>query len=369
MKRTTNIISNVLSMLLMLGSLVAVILICNSKYTADSIFEIIGYIVLGALIAGFLTALSHELGHYFAGKRNGFILYSLVVWFFKWTKVGKKIKFNFILPLDESGYTEMIPTKTENMDKRFKKLTLGGIYGPIAFMIIGIVPLVLVFFFDFIPLIAFCIWAMFFPMGTYYLFGNILPMTSNGVRNDGAVVMGINKKDDVSIVSSAILQYQAELYNGKTPGEVDEKLLFDLPQLPEDQPTFAMLLDARYNYYLDKEDYENAKKVTDRLMGILDGMPKNIKVVAKLNALYNACTFDYDENKADDLMYELEKFLNNVNVASTVRVKLAYVLYVEKKKENLETFYKKGIKESKRCPMIGAGEFEKKLFEKLKKDF
>ncbi len=368
MKRTTNIINNVLSMAILFGGLIAVVLVCNMNYSGE-LFEIIGYIVLGAIVSGFVVAVTHELGHLLAGKRNGFKLYCIAIWFFKWTKIGKKVKFSFTVPLEEAGYTEMIPTTTDNLAKRFRKMTEGGLYAPLAFMIIGIAPLILLTYIPNLPLICFAIWAMFLPIGAYYFFGNLLPMTSNGVLNDGAVIFGLRKSDDISKVTVALLKYQAETYNGKTPGEIDENLLFDLPQLPEDQPVFAMLLDARYNYYLDKEDYENAKKTSERLMSILDYMPKNIKVVAQLNALYNACTFDYNEDVADELMYELEKFLNKVNTASTLRVKLAYKLYVEKQSENADAFYKKGLKESKRCPMIGMGAFETKLFEKMKKDF
>ncbi len=368
MKRRTNIINNVLSMALTFGALIAVVLICNNNYIG-SMFEIIGFIILGAIISGFIVATTHELGHLIAGRHNGFNLYCIVIWFFKWVKIGKKTNFSFTLPFEEAGYTEMIPTKTDNLSKRFAKMTKGGIYGPLVLMIIGIAPLVLVSVGISLPLIVFAILSMLFPMGAYYLFGNILPMSSYGVLNDGALLLSLKRNDDVAKVTVALLNYQAELYNGKTPSEIDESLIFDLPQLPEDNPSFAMILDARYNYYLDKEDFENAKKVSDRLMGLLDEMPKNIKVVAQTNALYNACTFDYNEEKADDLMYELEKFLNNVNTALTVRAKLAYILYVKKDKESLEMFYKKGLKECKRCPMIGMGAFEQKLFEKMKKDF
>ncbi len=367
MSRKVNIINNILSMLFTMGALVATVLICNSNY-AGSLVEIIGFIVLGAIISGFIVAVSHELGHYLAGKKRGFKLYCIVIWFFKWTIIGKKKRFSFTLPLDESGYTEMIPMHGDDMANRYKKMTKGGIYGPLILMLVGIIPLILVYFVS-IPLVIFCIWSMLLPMGAYYLFGNILPMSTAGVLNDGAVILGLKNNDDVSKVTVALLKIQSELYNGKTPGEIDQTLLFDLPQLAEDQPVFAMLLDARYNYYLDKEDYENAKKTSDRLMEILEYMPKNIRISAQINALYNACTFDFNEDIADDLMYELEGFLNKVNVASTVRVKLAYLLYVEKQTENAQTFYKKGLKESKRCPMIGLGTFETKLFEKMKNDF
>ncbi len=367
MKRTANIINNVLSMLITFGALVAVVLVCNKYYYGEP-FKILGLILLGAILSGFLIAVSHELGHFLAGKRNGFKLYAITIWFFKWTKLGKRTIFSFTLPLEEAGYTEMLPTCSDNMEKRYRKLTEGGIYGPLIFTLIGISSLVLVSFDVSVPLFVFCLWSMFFPLGAYYLFGNLLPMSSNGVPNDGAVIFSLKKQDDVSKVNVAILKYQAEMFNGKTPSEVDEKLLFDLPQLPEDSLSFAMLLDARYNFYLDKEDYENAKKVSDRLMSIIDYMPKNIRYVAQTNALYNACTFDFDEQKADDLMYELEKFLNNVNTTLTVRAKLVYLLNVEKNNENFETFYKKGLREARRCPISGLGDFETKLFEKIKND-
>ncbi len=364
MKRRTNIINNVLSMLITFGALIAVVFVCNNNYSAQ-IMEVIGFILLGAILAGLTVAFSHELGHLLAGKKNGFKLHCIMVWFFKWTRVGKITKFSFTLPLEEAGYTEMMPTSDENLNKRLRRMTEGGIYGPLILMLIGVVAL----FFTQVPLFLFCFWAMLLPMGAYYLFGNLLPMSSYGVLNDGAVIFGLRKNDDVSKVNVAILSAQAQEYNGKTPGQIDENLLFDLPQLAEDQLAFAMLLDARYNYYLDREDYENAKKVTARLMGLLDYLPKAVKCVVQTNALYNACTFDFNEEKADDLMYELEKFLNNVNTALTVRAKLAYLIYIEKKTENAEIFYKKGVKEAKRCGIKGITDFEIKLFEKMKKDF
>ncbi len=366
MKRRTNIINNILALALTMGALLAVLMICNYNYSYENeTFQIVGFLLLGAIIAGFIVAVSHELGHLLAGKRNGFKFQTIAIWFFKWTKVGKRTVFSFTLPLEEAGYTEMFPTASENMAKRYAKMTRGGIYGPLVLMLIGAVAL----FFPKIPLILFSVWSMLLPLGAYYLFGNLLPTSSYGVYNDGAVLYSLKKQDDIALVTTALLIFQAEMYNGKTPSEIDENLLFDLPQLPEDQPVYAMLLDARYNYYLDKEDYENAKLVSLRLASILDYMPKHIKFIAQTNALYNACTFDFNEEKADDLMYELEKFLNRVNTTLTVRAKLAYLVYVAKQTENAEIFFKKGIREAKRSGIKGLCNFEMKLFDKIKNDF
>ena len=59
--------------------------------------------------------------------------------------------------------------------------------------------------------------------------------------------------------------------------------------------------------------------------------------------------------------------VNNVNNATNVRVKLAYLIYVAKKKDACDAFYEKGLRECKRCPVLGLAKMEQKLFDKLKK--
>lgn len=361
MKRRTNLINNAIYLLLTMGALFGVLMICNNRYSED-IFPVLLKFIVGAIIAGFLNTCAHELGHFIAGKRNGFTLSSISIWFFKWSKVGKKIRFDFTMIGEEAGYTEMIPTTTDNLKVNLKKMTRGGVFASFVMMLIGVPPL----FITGLPSWIYCVWSSFLPIGAYFFFGTALPMSNVGVLNDGAVLYALKKEWDTIKVLLALLAIQVEMYNGKTPAEVDEKLYFELPQLPEDDPNFAMLLDARYNYYLDKGDYDNAKKCCDRLISVIDYMPKNFYYIAKTNELYNACTFDYNEETADDIMYEIEKYLNGVNNTNTVRAKLAYLINVKKEKECLDIFYKKGIKEADRCQIKGLGLFEKKLFDELK---
>ena len=194
-------------------------------------------------------------------------------------------------------------------------------------------------------------------------------MMDGNVKNDGAILCDLKNKTDSSVVLLSILSIQSQLYNGKTPSEIDQKYYFDVPQLIESDLNFALILDARYCYYLDKGDYENAKKVTSRLLSLEEYLSKEYMLVFKTNALYNACTFDFNENLADDLMYELEKYLNNVNTATNVRTKLAYILYISRTSDNLNIFYNKGVKEAKKEHLQGLKLYEQKLLDKLKLDF
>ncbi|MBQ9485961.1 MAG: hypothetical protein IJU83_03890, partial [Clostridia bacterium] len=306
MSRKINFINNVLVMAFTIGGLIAIVLTANSFYTA-SLGVIFLYFAAGALIAGFLCTLFHELGHLIAGKSNGFAFLSMTVWFFKWSRERNKTVFDFVMMGDEAGYTEMVAKSIGNLDVRLKKMTLGGLIATVVPMVIGVIPFFLV---GKIPFFVFVIWSMFLPVGAYVFFGNALPMSSGGAGNDGRVLYGLKKMDDDTKVILSMLCVQSELFNGKTPAEIDEKYFFDVPQLAEDDLNFIMLLSARYDYYLDKKDYENAKRITDRLLSLLDYVPKHYANVIKTNALYNSCTFDRNEEVADDLTFELEKYLN-----------------------------------------------------------
>lgn len=363
MSRKTNIINNALTMIFMMIGLFFVVYACNSNYNKELI-EVILWFFLGAVISGFINTVIHELAHLVVGKKNGFAFSSMVIWFFKWSKVKNKIRFDFTMFGEEAGYTEMIPKNSENIAIRYQKMSIAGPIASFFCMLIGIAP----FFISTLPYQLFCLWSVFLPVGAYFFFGSVLPVSSNGFRNDGAVYYCMKKMDDVSKVTVNLLSIQAEMYCGKTPCEINENLYFDLPQLAEDNPVFAMLLNARYNYYLDKGDYDNAKKVTERLLSIEEYIPKSYLNVVKTDALYNACTFDYNEDIADDLVYELEKYLNNINTATNIRAKLSYLLYVKREKDSADVFYGKGIKEANRTLIKGYGNFERKLLEDMKKD-
>ncbi len=364
MSRKTNTISYIFSMVATLISLFAVVSLCNARYSQD-IFPALLKLLVGALVGGFLNSLFHELGHLIGGKLNDFAFSEMNVWFLRWKKIKNKIRLNLVMVGEEAGYTDMVPKHGDNLSARLKKMTLSGIVASGVLVIVGLIPLFIVA----LPVWVFSVWAMLLPISVYFFFTAVLPSSSGGVRNDGAVLFGLKKMDDVAKVTLNLLKIQAELYNGKTPSEIDESLYFNLPQLAEDDVNFAMLLNARYAYYLDKKDYENASKTTKRLLSVIDYMPKAYAPGVKADALYNACTFDYDENIADDLTYELEKYLNNVNTATNLRIKLAYLLYVRKEKDGAEIFFKKGIKETKKYLIKGLGEFERKLFEDMRKDF
>lgn len=365
MSRRINFINEILTMVLTVAALVAVVMVSNGAFSVN-IGTVIAFFAVGAIIAGFICTVMHETGHLIAGKLNGFAFVQMTIWFFRWSKERGKTVFDFVMIGDEAGYTEMVSKSTENLDKRLKKMTLGGLLMTVPAIIIGIIPL---FIADKLPFFVFVVWSMFLPIGVYMFFGNALPVSSGGFANDGKVLHGLRKNDDDTKVSLSLLKIQSELYNGKMPAEINESYYFDVPQLAEDDWNFAMLLSARYEYYLDKKDYANAEKTTDRMLSVAQYFPKSYLYAVKTNALYNACTFAKNENAADDIMSELEKYLNKRNGSTEIRAKIAYILYVKGEKDALDIFYRKGVKEANKCPLRGEGLFERKLLEEMRQDF
>ena len=363
MNRKKNIINGIISAVFGLGAFIAVLFI-KKVFNSDSFFVTALLLFVGAIISLLIITAIHEIGHLISGKKNGFKFVSFTIWFLRWKKVGKETRFSFAPFSDAMGYTEMVPNGSENLEQRFINLTRGGVLANVISMFLFIVPL---FFVD--SGVLLCFICPLFPLSLYYVLDNLLPTNKNGVRNDGGVIFGIKNQDDESKVLLSVLNIQSKMVEGLTPSQIDESLYFDLPQLPEDNQYFINLLSLRYNYYLDKEDYENASKVLDRIGSLADYMPNDLYNYFRVEELYRACTYCFDPKLADELTYELEKHLNNVNSVENVRAKLAYILYVVKDEIDFEEFYKKGIRESKRLVVAGQRDYEIKLFDKMKKDF
>lgn len=365
MSRKTNILNTLITYFVTIALFFMIIFVGQSKMIAQNVWAIVLATFVGILIAGIVTTFFHELGHLIGGKINGFKFVSMSVLFFKWEVYKNKVFFSFTLPGDELGYTQMIPKSKDDVGNRFKKMTSFSILFTFIPTILGIIPLLI----NTLPLWVYCIWATFLPMGMFSILDNGLPTSFMGVKNDGAIVYGLNKMDDSSKVLVNLLSIQAEMFNGKTPAEIDERLYFDLPQLKEDEINFFLLLNARYNYYLDKRDFVNAKRTTERLLSLEEYSQLEHMLVAKADAVYNYCTFDVNEDKADDLLYELEKYLNDVNTCTNLRIKMAYLLSIGEDKEVLEDFYNKAKNEALKCQIKGLGAFELKLIEDLKEKF
>lgn len=216
---------------------------------------------LAGLIASLIFApIIHELGHVcmgFIAKMD--YVYVKCFCFKFYVKNGKK-RFAFASPFT-ADQTQMLPKTGGNMQKRATLYTLGGLVFSGIFLTL---------------LLAGAITTACVGVPDYTLFG-LLPYTAYlfllnlpaieyaSGKTDTAVYRGIRKGEDVEKCMLSAMEIQGQLFEGKSFLEIDEGYYFGLPQLCEDEPLYAVLLDLRYRYYLEKGEMEKAADCLNRL--------------------------------------------------------------------------------------------------------
>ena len=367
MSNKTNIINN----FILLGATMIGVLIVGIKSSDAQV--LIGVssmtkIVLGMILWVFINTFAHEIAHMVSGRINGFKTVSFKIMFFRAGKVNGKFRISLCPWGEQFGEAELIPTKLENIEKRYKRVARAGI------ILNAILFIVSLFFFKYWQKwywvdnkeFLYHLTAFSMPISLYFILANALPMSNEFTRNDGAVLWGIRKGDASVKVMLSLLRVHAMLYNGKTPSEIPSEYYFDVPQLPEDDPNFIILLNNRLYYYLDCGDFDNAKAVIERLESLSDYITKAMENQINADILYAYSTYMLSAEKADNLMEDYDKYLNKVSTPLNMRAKLAYVKNVLADEEIFNEMYPLCENLAKTIDIAGLKKFELKLLETLK---
>ena len=184
------------------------------------------------LIALPFSSIVHELGHMLFGA------------FVKIKAVPKFTVFG-------SSSCKIIPKTDENLRFRTCFTAVGGLVVNFIFCVIGFLP----FFCAAVPYYLF----VFLPASVYLFLMNFYPVEFANGKTDGRVFIELVTNADAAKVMLAVLTVQAQVLNGKPIKEVDEKLLFDLPQIQEDDQAFISLAELRYEYFKAKGEVEKAE--------------------------------------------------------------------------------------------------------------
>ncbi|MBR2441511.1 MAG: hypothetical protein IKB20_00350 [Clostridia bacterium] len=255
MRRRLTTVYAVLCTLLFAAGFVAVFYFAWQKGVDEGI-SALAYFAVSLFLAPFI----HELGHAcFASAANMQILYCKFFCFKIYRKKGK-LKVGFASPFAPEQ-TQVIPKSGGHMKKRASAYTLGGLIFSGVFLALILTPAI------WLACIGHFKGSLFglVPYTGYLFLLNILPVEYAGGKTDTLVFRGIKKGYDTEKVMLSAMEIQGELYAGKSFAEIDEGLYFDLPQLCEDEPLFAVILDLRYRYFLEKEEYEKAADCLNRL--------------------------------------------------------------------------------------------------------
>ena len=256
MKRNWSGVYALACALLMIAGYITVFVFAWKTSTPD-----LARAVAGLALGFFFAPIFHELGHILFAKTSNMAIAYTKCFCFKWTRKGKRFKFGFVSPFlpDE---TQTVPKNGGDMLARAKAYTAGGLVLGGIFLFVDLVcALVTTLFFT--PNYLF--WGIL-PYAAYLFFLNALPFEYPTGKTDALVLRGLKKGEDAEKTMLSAMEIQGRLYAGDSYADIDEKLFFDTPQLPENEPLFAVMLDLRYRYYLEKDDLKNAADCLNRLV-------------------------------------------------------------------------------------------------------
>lgn len=235
--------------------------------------------VCGLFVGFILAPIVHETGHVIAACKADMMPMYVKMFCFRFVMKDGKKRFSLASPFDDDE-TQVLPKSSGNMQQRAMQYTLGG-------LVAGGLCLVVV-------LLA-AIFCMLFGQVNYFLLGmlpymaylevlNMLPVEYGSGKTDLLIYSGLKNGADTERVMISAMEIQGQLYEGKSFLEIDEALYFNLPQLCEDEPLFAIMLDLRYRYYLEKNDVEKAADCLNRLVNAQAYLPKleMAKIAAEL---------------------------------------------------------------------------------------
>lgn len=320
--------------------------------------ENLGFVLIG-LVFGFVFApLFHELGHVCFAQISGMEYVYFKAFCFRFVRKNGKLKFSFASPF-AADETQVIPKCGGNMKKRAATYSIGGlaIEGAAALIIILSAGICLS-----VGKINFELLAMI-PYFVYLFFLNALPVEYASGKTDAAIYIGIKKGFPAEKNMLAAMEIQGRLYEGKSFAEIPLEYYFEQPQLSEDEPLFAVMLDLRYRYWLDIGDFEKASDCLNRLAQAEPYLTavEVEKILAELT--YMHC-INNDEERASKCKDLCEEYLKEENVTAK-RVLAAYAC-LRNEKEACTAFIADGYKCLEIERIAGVANFEKTLLSRIK---
>lgn len=342
------------TLLLVAGFLLAFYFAWERNITAV-IFCLIG------LCSGFiLSPIIHELGHITFAKANGMRVVYAKFFCFKFAEKDGKLRFLLASPFTPDC-TQVLPLYGGNMQKRASRYTLGGLIFSGIFFIITLAVALVCSALDRTSFFAYGV----LPYAGYLFLLNALPVAYASGKTDALVYKGLKNGYDAEKTMLSAMEIQGGLSSGNSFAEMDERLYYDLPVLCEDEPLFAVMLDLRYRYHLEKGEMQKAKKALDYLASLEAYLSQvEIEKIATELVYMHALNDNIEGAEANASL--CKEFLQG-DSATAKRVLATFALAVGKKEE-AKCIKAQGERALDKERVAGVKKFESVLLARIKMD-
>ena len=201
--------------------------------------------ICGFLAACILAPTLHECGHILFARSQGMKIKITKFSFFRFLEREGKLRFSLASPF-RTDQTQAIPLRSGNMKKRAELYTIGGlVFGGIYAFILLLFALLLQG-----KNIACFFWGGF-PYAAYLFLLNAVPFAYSGGKTDMLIFCGIKRELPAEKAMLCAMEIYGKLYEGKSFSEIERGLYYDFPQLAEDEPMYAVMLDLCYRYHIE----------------------------------------------------------------------------------------------------------------------
>ena len=325
MKKTLN---TVFSLLLVIAAAVG----CIALYVLavprgeESLIYVLSALLLfaGYLVGRFAHALLHEIGHLIFGLFSGFRLYEFAVGPFHFAKTGKRLRF-YVKRNRYGGMVMMTSRHTDNLYRRYFCLTLGGVLFSVAACAAWLAVVIFLRDMDYL-LYSFLLPGAF--MGCYIVAMNVFAFGNDGSYSDGAVLAGLRSGNPEICLNVSLMAIQGMLCAGKSPREIDRCYFYDVPEA-ENCVNRVQLLNYRYVYELDRENEEEAIRLSDEISRDFNVVPEIFRPGILTDIFYTELVLKKNVDRAKVIWYQIEKYIaHDLNVCN-LRIRMAYELYAK----------------------------------------
>ncbi|MGN0812981.1 MAG: hypothetical protein ACI4MQ_05710 [Candidatus Coproplasma sp.] len=224
---------------------------CTQSNLDAGLYTTIPVYLVSLILGAFIEDIVHEGAHFLVGSI---------------CRMGVKVPK---IRLFKSSSVEMCPKGVKGMKARLIATVIAGLILDLLLVVLGVIAVAA----PSVPAIV----GFAAPYALYSLIINAVPLEYGEGKTDGLVALEVIKNEPTAQVMLNILKIQGQMRSGVFLKDIDEGLLLDVPQLPEDDINFIILTQLRYEYYLAKGDDSEAYKYFMRYQQLIEYLPSGYK--------------------------------------------------------------------------------------------
>lgn len=314
--------------------------------------------VVGMATGMLLAPVVHECGHVAFALCNGMQWMRVKCFCFCFSKAEGEKRVTFASPFAADS-TDVLPKHGGNMRKRTVRYVTGGLVCGGVFAATLLVGAILC---SAVGKTNWFLWGTL-PYSVYLFLLNIVSAEYESGKTDMLVYREIRRNEPTARVLLSVMEIQGLLFEGKRFSEIDEALFYDLPQICEDEPLYAVLTDLRYRYHLDKAETEKAAACLNRLAALQVYLTdrETERIAAELTYMH---AVGGDRERADACGALCKDFLQS-DCAAAKRVLAAYSAAFGDKTA-IAPLMEQARKCLKKEPIAGARMLEESLLARIK---